>query len=62
MIAGVGVGLFLLILIWSVAVCGLLLFSRVNTTLSTLLLILASIVTLILVVVPRKDSGSPTGE
>ncbi len=58
--SGVGVGLFLLILIWSCAVCGLLLFSRVNSSLSTLLLILASIITVVLLAVPRRDAATET--
>ncbi len=58
--SGVGVGLFLLILIWSCAVCGLLLFSRVNSSLSTLLLILASIITVVLLAVPRRDAAAET--
>ena len=55
-------GLFLLILIWSCAVGGLLLFSRVNSSLSTLLLLLATLVTLVLLAVPRQDRDIKASE
>ena len=53
-VLGVGVGLFLIILIWSLAVAGLLFLTRLKTGPSVGIISVASLLTLILLVIPRK--------
>ena len=60
-ILGVGVGLFLLILVWATALSGLVLISRLGSAVIASILSLASIFTLILIVVPRTDHPTEAG-
>ena len=53
-VLGVGVGLFLIILIWALAVAGLLFLTRLKTGPSVGIISAASLLTLILLVIPRK--------
>ena len=53
-VLGVGVGLFLIILIWSLAVAGLLFLTRLKTGPSVGIISAASLLTIILLVIPRK--------
>ena len=55
-VLGVGVGLFLIILIWSLAVAGLLFLTRLKTGPSVGLLTAASLLTMLLLLIPRKVS------
>merc|ERR1712038_1077071 len=54
-VLGVGVGLFLIILIWSLSLAGLLFITRLNTGSSVGILTTASLLTLLLLVIPRQD-------
>lgn len=54
-VLGIGVGLFLLILIWSCTVAGLVIVSRSGSALSSVLIVLASILTVVLLAVPREE-------
>jgi hypothetical protein len=45
-----------------VAVCSLLLFSRVNSSITTLLILLASLLTLVLLAVPRQDKSKESSK
>ena len=56
-ILGIGVGLFLLILIWSITVSGLVLVSRSGSAQSNVLIVLASILTIVLLAVPREEKS-----
>ena len=61
-VLGIGVGLFLLILIWSCTVAGLVLVSRSGSALSTVLIVLASILTIVLLAVPREEISTGKGK
>ena len=52
---GVGVGLFIIILVWSVAVAGLLMFTRMAVGSAIGIISLASVITVILLLVPREQ-------
>ena len=54
-VLGLGVGLFLLILIWFCTIAGLLLFSRLDSPQGLVYVLLASVVTAILLAIPRTD-------
>lgn len=54
-VLGLGLGLFLIILIWSLALAGLLFITRLNTGSSVGILVTASLLTLLLLVIPRQD-------
>ena len=54
-VLGVGVGLFILILVWSVALAGLLLLSRIDVGSAIVILSLATTVTVLLLLVPREQ-------
>ena len=54
-VLGVGVGLFLIILIWSLSLAGLLFITRLTTGSSVGILTTASLLTLLLLVIPRQD-------
>ena len=54
-VLGLGLGLFLIILIWSLALAGLLFITRLNTGSSVGILATASLLTLLLLVIPRQD-------
>ena len=56
-VLGVGVGLFLIILIWALAVAGLLFLTRLKTGPSVGIISAATLLTLILLVIPRKVSN-----
>ena len=55
-VLGVGVGLFLIILIWALAVAGLTFLTRLKTGPSVGILSAAILLTIILLVIPRKVS------
>ena len=55
-VLGVGVGLFLIILIWALAVAGLTFLTRLKTGPSVGILSAALLLTIILLVIPRKVS------
>ena len=54
-VLGVGVGLFIIILVWSVAVAGLLMFTRMAVGSAIGIISLASVITVILLLVPREQ-------
>ena len=53
-VLGVGVGLFLIILIWSLALAGVLLLTRTTTGNCIAIISLAFMSTIILVIIPRQ--------
>lgn len=58
-VLGVGLGLFLIILIWSLAVAGLLFLTRLKTGPSVGIITAASLLTLIMLLIPRKVRTLP---
>ena len=61
-VLGIGVGLFLLILVWSCTVAGLVLVSRTGSAISTALIVLATIITIVLLAIPRAEDNPAKGE
>ena len=53
-VLGVGVGLFLIILTWSLAVAGVLLLTRRGAGASAGVVVSAALVTLLLLIIPRQ--------
>ena len=60
-VLGLGVGLFILILIWFCTAAGLLLFSRLDSPQGLVYVLLASIVTAVLLAIPRTDYRKAKG-
>ena len=54
---GVGVGLFIIILVWAVALAGLLMFTRMDVGSAIGILGLASVITVVLLIVPREQKS-----
>jgi len=56
-VLGVGVGLFIIILVWAVALAGLLMFTRMDVGSAIGILGLASVITVVLLIVPREQKS-----
>ena len=61
-VLGVGVGLFLIILVWSLAVATLLVVTRRGAGASVGIVTTATIVTMVLLLIPRQDKHTDKDE